>query len=495
MGRQNPAEKRPRKRSNKKTQSSSVVGRSLIKKTFGNARPVLVDPFAQTLSNNERIQAVESGPNQFSVTEVSDLTNLMDVAALSQRNFEAERERNTVLLSTAFSKPPSAEMEFEALLDGHERLTIPRRPEWTPSMSAEQVKLNEQESFLEWRRKLAHLEEVEGLVLTPFERNLDFWRQLWRVVEQSDLVLLIVDARNPFLFRCADLEKFVKDSGAQFLFLANKADLVPVEYRRAWRKYLVNSLGSEVLFFSATHASQNDPLTPFDDVDGFPSVNCNDLYYQDNGGDEVEEEIRVLTVNGVFSLLKSKALSVSDHWKQPVFKVGMLGYPNVGKSSCINALAGKKCVSVAATPGKTKHFQTIPLSEKLHLLDCPGLVFPAALYSKSELAVYGILHADTLRDTVSPASIILDRVDISVINSFYGTSMTTKSPNPHHLLSAIAQQKGLYCGKGQPDVHRVGRLMLKDVFNGRLLVISRPYGTDSEELSPVHECSVGLIGK
>lgn len=59
------------------------------------------------------------------------------------------------------------------------------RPPWDPSMSAEQLDLCERESFLEWRRGLAQLEEGnERLVITPFEKNLQFWRQLWRVVER-----------------------------------------------------------------------------------------------------------------------------------------------------------------------------------------------------------------------------------------------------------------------------------------------------------------------
>lgn len=66
-------------------------------------------------------------------------------------------------------------------------------------MTAEELDLAEREAFLEWRRAMAHLQNREGI--TPFERNIEVWRQLWRVVEKSHIIVQIVDARNPLLYR------------------------------------------------------------------------------------------------------------------------------------------------------------------------------------------------------------------------------------------------------------------------------------------------------
>lgn len=74
--------------------------------------------------------------------------------------------------------------------------------------------------------------------------------------------------------------------------------------------------------------------------------------------------------------------------------IGFIGYPNVGKSSVINALCETKKVSVSATPGKTKHLQTIKLREDVTLCDCPGLVFPSFLSSKAEMVLCGVLIVD-----------------------------------------------------------------------------------------------------
>jgi large subunit GTPase 1 len=55
------------------------------------------------------------------------------------------------------------------------------------------------------------LEEGEEVGVTPFEKNLEVWRQLWRVLERSDLVCQVVDARDPLRYRCPDLENYVEE--------------------------------------------------------------------------------------------------------------------------------------------------------------------------------------------------------------------------------------------------------------------------------------------
>ena len=69
--------------------------------------------------------------------------------------------------------------------------------------------------------------------------------------------------------------------------------------------------------------------------------------------------------------------------------MGLTGFPNVGKSSTINALFGSKKTAVAATPGKTKHFQTLNVTPALTLCDCPGLVLPTYAASKADLVAAG----------------------------------------------------------------------------------------------------------
>lgn len=95
------------------------------------------------------------------------------------------------------------------------------------------------------------LQDKDKFLLTPFERNLEVWRQLWRVIERSHLVVQIVDARNPLKFRCEDLEAYVKGvEGAEgeqgtgtgkrrSLLLINKADLLTSKQRCANKDAIV----------------------------------------------------------------------------------------------------------------------------------------------------------------------------------------------------------------------------------------------------------------
>lgn len=100
----------------------------------------------------------------------------------------------------------------------------------------------------------SRLQEQDQFLLTPFERNIEVWRQLWRVIERSHLVVQIVDARNPLRFRCEDLEAYVKDiegsEGEQGtgkdkrgnLLLINKADLLTAQQR--YSKHTFKAAGS-----------------------------------------------------------------------------------------------------------------------------------------------------------------------------------------------------------------------------------------------------------
>lgn len=112
-----------------------------------------------------------------------------------------------------------------------------------------------------------------------------------------------------------------------------------------------------------------------------------------------------------------------DKSKPGCTTVGLVGYPNVGKSSTINALLKNKRVAVSETPGKTKHYQTMFIEDELLLCDCPGLVFPSFVSTKGELILNGILSIDQMRDYVEPISLLLEHIPRQVFEILYGIEL------------------------------------------------------------------------
>ena len=197
--------------------------------------------------------------NMASVTHTSDLGELVEAAALAERSFAVEKENMVVLTKTALLLPPAnpptskvAERAQAAVL------AIPRRPAWDRNTTPEALDRCERESFLEWRRNLAMAEERDNLLLTPYEKNLEIWRQLWRVVERSDAVVQVVDVRDPMFFCCQDLNKYIAEVSERqgraepkkTMLLLNKSDLLTEKQRIAWARYLTGK-GMDFVFFSA----------------------------------------------------------------------------------------------------------------------------------------------------------------------------------------------------------------------------------------------------
>ena len=145
----------------------------------------------------------------------------------------------------------NTEGELRELTEEERVMPIPRRPNWV-GLSAEQLREAENKNFLDWRRTLAATQEETDCVVTPYEKNLEFWRQLWRVIERSDLVVQIVDCRHPLMFRSPDLEKYVKEVSPlkQNLLLVNKADYLTLQQRKIWAEYF-NRENIKFAFFSA----------------------------------------------------------------------------------------------------------------------------------------------------------------------------------------------------------------------------------------------------
>ncbi|KAI8525865.1 hypothetical protein RHMOL_Rhmol13G0264200 [Rhododendron molle] len=363
-------------------------------------------------------------------------------------------------------------------------------PPWNAKMTVEELDANETRAFLVWRRNLASLEENEKLVLTPFEKNLDIWRQLWRVVERSDLLVMVVDARDPLFYRCPDLEDYAReiDEHRRTLLLVNKADLLPYAVREKWAKYF-HLHGILFVFWSAkaaTAALEGKML-------GFPTEKQNGLQESDDTKIYGREELlaRLQSEAEEIAMTRRKhspSVNISGNASKSVV-VGFVGYPNVGKSSTINALVGEKRTGVTSTPGKTKHFQTLIISDELTLCDCPGLVFPSFTSSRYEMIASGVLPIDRMTEHREAIQVVANRVPRHAIEDVYKITLPkpksyepqSRSPLGSELLRAYCASRGYVASSGLPDETKAARIILKDYIDGKLPHFEMPPGTSDEE--------------
>lgn len=474
----------------------------------------------ETYVTNEAKEA--SWVKMRSITEQGALDEFLSTAELAGTDFTAEKINNVKIIHSDQKNPflltPTEERKaYLKHQRNKDRLTVPRRPKWDQNTTRNELETMEKHSLLEWRRGLAELIENHDLLMTPFERNLEVWRQLWRVIERSDLVVQIVDARNPLQFRSEDLENYVKeiDPRKKNLLLINKADMLTLKQREAWAQYFEKNKVN-FRFFSAHLAKEKNEALALQAEQETDSDSDSELAktaqkmdvkghpYEDDGyekEDTVEEEMAKLAdperslgphildteeLEELFLANSPETLPQNNEpGEQPKRKttIGLVGYPNVGKSSTINALLGAKKVSVSATPGKTKHFQTLYLSPEIMLCDCPGLVFPNFATTKAELVVNGVLPIDQQREFTGPAGIVAKRIPKHFIEQVYGVKLRmrpveeggTGIPTASEVLRAYARARGFSTqGLGQPDESRAARYVLKDYVNGKLLWVNPP---------------------
>lgn len=545
----------------KKAGGGCGLGRALIKERLqtgrGNKRG---DTWLHTSELNDGYDWGRL--NLQSVTEQSSMDDFLATAELAGTEFVAEKLNIKFVPAEARAGLLTAE-EKTRLKKLHEDnkhfLRIPRRPHWDESTSPDALQQAEKDSFLEWRRELAQLEEEQKLILTPFERNLEFWRQLWRVIERSDVVVQIVDARNPLLFRCLDLEAYVKEVSEHKvnMLLVNKADLLTREQRRDWARHFQKE-GLRAVFWSALAESDrldaeekgmevDDPECEESDPEEEGQPDNEDLAQKgaareedmkvaaeeeevDEEGEESateEEQRETVSVDeedwftcsedeqeegaAVSSSQSSfhnssrllhkdelldmfKAVHSGPRCKDGQLTVGLVGYPNVGKSSTINTIFRNKKVSVSATPGHTKHFQTLYVEPGLCLCDCPGLVMPSFVSTKAEMICSGILPIDQMRDHVPAVSHVCQLIPRQVLEGTYGINIIRprededpdRPPTYEELLMAYGYMRGFMTSHGQPDQSRSARYILKDYVSGKLLYCHPPPHINAEDFQPQH---------
>ncbi|XP_055539613.1 guanine nucleotide-binding protein-like 1 [Wyeomyia smithii] len=386
---------------------------------------------------------------------------------------------------------------------------FPKRPKWNFEMSKEQLDANENRYFFKYITYLekTHYDDMKSLSFC--ELNLETWRQLWRVLELSDIVLVIVDARFPALMFPPSFYNYVtEDIGKGMILVINKIDLVEPEAVLAWKRYFQEKYKDIQIVLFTSYPSYNlrgkqqnkqglkirrrkgrmrmaaegaqqifNICREYvgDEVD--LSSWQRKILEERNASMEVDDEDEPLETEGTHEEEKDFSFEELTKFKNGVLTIGCVGFPNVGKSSLLNAVMGKKVVSVSRTPGHTKHFQTIFLTNSVRLCDCPGLVFPSSVPRKLQVLI-GSYPIAQLREPYASVKYLAERVNLPALLALkHPSNDASEEWSAIDVSDAWAIKRGFLTAKtARPDTYRAANSILRMTLDGKITLSLKPVG-------------------
>ncbi|XP_074048681.1 guanine nucleotide-binding protein-like 3-like protein [Macrotis lagotis] len=281
-----------------------------------------------------------------------------------------------------------------------------------------------------------------------------YYREFRKVVDAADVVLEVLDARDPQSCRCPQVEQAVLQAGGakKLVLVLNKIDLVPRELVRRWLAYLRQELPT--VAFKASTQQQSRHLQR-------SAVPAQRAPAQLLGGGAC------VGADCLMSLLANYCRSRD---LRTAVRVGVVGFPNVGKSSLINSLKRARACHVGATPGVTRRLQEVHLDKHVTLLDSPGLVLSAPA-SDTALILRNCLKVEQLADPVAPVEAILRRCPHGQLSRHYGIP---DFHTPTEFLVLLASRLGRLKKGGTPDQEKAARAVLTDWMHGRITYFTHP---------------------
>lgn len=258
------------------------------------------------------------------------------------------------------------------------------------------------------------------------------WNELHKVVDSSDVLLQVLDARDPMGTRSKYIEEFLRKEKPHkhLFFILNKVDLVPTWVTQRWVAILSAEYPTIAFHASLTHPFGKGAL------------------------------INLLRQLGKLHIDKKQ------------ISIGFIGYPNVGKSSIINALRSKKVCNVAPIAGETKVWQYITLMRRIFLIDCPGVVYPSA-ETDAEKVLKGVVRVELITNPEDYIPVVLQRIRKEYVAKTYHITEW----NDHiDFLEQLARRSGKLLKGGDPDCPSVAKMVLNDWQRGKLPFYVAPEG-------------------
>ncbi|KAK4132617.1 hypothetical protein BT67DRAFT_359958, partial [Trichocladium antarcticum] len=292
------------------------------------------------------------------------------------------------------------------------------------------------------------------------------------VVEQADVVLYVLDARDPEGTRSRDVERAVmaaRGGGKRLILILNKVDLIPPPVLHSWLTHLRR-------FFPTL------PLRASNPAPNAHTFNHRDITLQS-------------TSTALFRVLKSFA--ASRNLKRAI-SVGVIGYPNVGKSSVINALLSRlggsrnqrAACPAGAEAGVTTSIRAVKIDNRLTLLDSPGIVFPSTTAASTptftprnpteahaHLVLLNAIPPKQIDDPIPAVSLLLKRLSATAnlverMTQFYDLPPLLANPASGDatmdFLVQVARKRGRLGRGGVPNVNAAAMTVVTDWRDGRI---------------------------
>ncbi|XP_033836774.1 nucleolar GTP-binding protein 2 [Periophthalmus magnuspinnatus] len=263
------------------------------------------------------------------------------------------------------------------------------------------------------------------------------WGELYKVVDSSDVIIQVLDARDPMGTRSKSIETYLKKEKPwkHLIFVLNKCDLIPTWVTKRWVAVL-----SQEYPTLAFHASLTNSF-------------------------------------GKGSLIQLLRQFGKLHTDKKQISVGFIGYPNVGKSSVINTLRSKKVCNVAPLAGETKVWQYITLMRRIFLIDCPGVVYPSE-DSETDIVLKGVVQVEKIKNPEEHIGAVLERAKPEYIQKTYRIPTWNSAED---FLEKLAQRTGKLLKGGEPDLSTVSKMVLNDWQRGRIPFFVKPPGPEGDE--------------
>lgn len=257
-------------------------------------------------------------------------------------------------------------------------------------------------------------------------------RQMQEDIKLIDLVIELVDARVPLSSRNPDIDDLEKNKAR--LILLNKSDLADDAQNEKWIEYF-KAKGYHALKINSKNKSG------IKEINNVVNEACKEKIERDRKRGIKNRPVRAMVV----------------------------GIPNVGKSTFINAYAGRNCAKTGNKPGVTKGKQWIKLSKTLELLDTPGILWPKfedqAIGLK--LALIGSIN-DNILDVSDMAYEFVKILNNSYENAIPNRFGVEKNDDPLKMLEGIAEVRGCKLKGNVLDLEKASSILLEEFRSGKL---------------------------